>query len=283
MKQITFILALCCIATLAIAQGVDEPGAYAGPRSHVEGCYRTYYKAPEKLDTLTQPEAYTAHRIWRIISLKSEVNKPLFVGNSKDCGYTDLLDIIKYGLMTGKIHAFSSDKFSKVGMHPLSKKEVMNILVRKDTVTETVFDANGEGTTQTRAVNEEIQSASLSGYVICEDWYMDEHWARREKRVICICPVYFNEKQQRDMPLFYLYYNECRDLFSSFRAFDAGGGEYLTYDELFLKKHFESVVVKASNVFGRAFSEYTLGQTVKDEGDASMRRLLNEEADQFDH
>lgn len=281
MKHITCLLIFCCIAAQAEAQGVDEPGSYA--KSHVEGCYRAYYKPPEKLDTLTKPEAYTAHRVWRIISLKSEVNKPLFVGNSKDCGYTDLLDIFKYGLMTGRLHAFASDNFSKAASHMLSRKEVMGLLVRKDTVTESVFDANGDETTRTRAVSEEIQSSNLSGYVICEDWYMDEHWARREKRIICICPVYFNEKQQRDVPLFYLYYNECRDLLSSFRAFDAGGGEYLTYDELFLKKHFESFVVKTSNVFSRRFSDYTLDQSVKDEGDASMRSLLNEEADQFDH
>ncbi len=281
LRQLITIL-FTCSCMYMLPQGVDQPGTY-GAKSHAEQCYRSFYKPPEKLDTLVKPEGMIVHRIWRVIDLKNTTNRILLTNNSKNCDYTDLFEVLKFGLRSGKIKAFTSDRFGNAAQQHLSMKEVNRRLVIRDTVTESVFDADGNGTTNTKIINEDMQSLNLSGYVICEDWYIDKHWSRREKRIICICPVYFNEKLQKEVPLFYLYYNECRDLLSSFRAQKTGTGLDLSYDEIFLRKYFESMVVKTSNVFGRPISEYTLGTGTRDEGDRSVRQLLNEEADLFEH
>jgi hypothetical protein len=101
--------------------------------------------------------------------------------------------------------------------------------------------------------------------------------------MIYISPIYKNEKKQIEYPLFYLYYNECRDLLSSFKVINKRTTESLSYDEFILSHQYPAFVVKTNNVFNRTINEYKKGVDVEDENNRSLKRLHNSESDLFEH
>ncbi|MBS1635575.1 MAG: gliding motility protein GldN [Bacteroidetes bacterium] len=281
MKYVTAVIFISlgfCLTAQNIP-GVDKPGSYAKTAAT---CYKTFYNEPEKLDTLTRPEGMISQRIWRIIDLKSPGNQFMNYNQPKTCQF-DLWEILRFGLKTGKINAFRSDNFSSAQANLIPKKEVLSMMRVHDTITETVFDSEGNETKTEKVRDEDISSASLSGYIVCEDWYFDSHWAKADKRIVCIAPIFFDDKQQKEKPLFYLYYNECRNLLSSYQVPLTDPKDSLTYDKLFLKRKFEFYVMKKTNVFNRSVNDYSKGKTIEYESDKTIRELLSKDFDQFEH
>ena len=223
-----------------------------------------------------------SQRIWRIIDLKSPGNQCLHTTNPRYCEF-DLWEIFKFGLKTGKINAFRSDNFGAAKINLIPNKEALNMIRVHDTLTEMVYDSEGNETKTQKIRDEDISSKDLSGYIVCEDWYFDSHWAKADKRIVCIAPIYFDEKQQKEKPLFYLYYNECRNLLGSYKVPYSDPKDSLSYDVLFLKRKFEFYVMKRNNVFDRSLNDYTKGKHVEYESDKAIRELLNKDFDQFDH
>lgn len=243
--------------------------------------YKAFYKSPVKLDTLIEPQSLVTKRVWRFIDFKEIETKKLFAPN-KSCEFLDLFEILKFGIVTGKINVFFSDKFDKNALkNKIDIKNCLSLLTFKDTITETIFDADGNSTISKKLIEREINSTDLAGYMFCEDWFFDTHWSQLDKRMIFICPIIKNEKKQTEHPLFYLYYNECRELLSSFKAVNLRTLEPFTYDEFILSHLYPSFVVKTSNVFNRTISEFKKGADVEGEQNSSLRTLHNSESDLF--
>jgi gliding motility associated protien GldN len=155
------------------------------------------------------------------------------------------------------------------------------IILPPDSISESTFDADGNETVVKKLKQGEITSGDLQGYILKEDWYFDKHSGKSDRRIIGICPVYYDEKAGRSRPLFWIYYNECRQLFSSFEAKNAYTDERISFDELFMGKHFYSVIYKNSNVFGRDITTFKLGQDVQADSREINTGLGNKDYDSF--
>lgn len=275
-------LLICCLCScMLFSQGVNEPGKYS-PVSKVESCYKTFYKKPERLDTLSLPKGAVSYRIWRIIDLKDPAVKTLFT-RSRGCENVALFDILKFGVLSGMVNAFDNDVFDGNLKHRMDIQNVKNLLLLTDTVDEKVFDAEGNETSQRVIKTKEMGSENLAGFLICEDWYFDTHWSKLDKRMISISPIAKDQKTLKEKPLFYLYFNECRDLLGSFRAATSTVDEPVSYDEFFLRHKYPSFVVKKNNIFNRSINEYKKGQDAEMEHDETLKKLHSTESDLFDH
>lgn len=284
MVKTYLILLFVVIYELAFSQvpgNIFDPHSYS--KCNATTRYKAFYKSPLKLDTLIKPQSLIAKRVWRFIDFKEIETKRLFTPN-KSCEYLDFFEILKFGIVTGKINAFTTDKFGENALkYKIEIKKCLSLLTFKDTVTETIFDSDGNSKISKNIVEREINSNDLAGYMFCEDWFFDSHWSQLDKRMVFICPILKNEKTQTEHPLFYLYYNECRELFSSFKAINMRTLEPFTYDQFILSHLYPSFVVKTSNVFNRTISEFKKGADVEDEHNNSLRYLHNSESDLFGH
>lgn len=262
--------------------GVLTPGSYTN-NSKLAACYKVFYKAPVRFDTLNRTRSVNTQRVWRIIDFKEQATKALFTAN-KSCEYTDLFEVLKFGILSGQVNAFSSDKFDENALnHKIDIAQFLNLITFKDTVTETEFDSEGNSSVTKKIIDRQLNSSDLAGFLFCEDWFFDNHWSRLDKRMLYICPIFKNEKKQTEYPLFYLYYNECRELLGSFKALNKRSAEPFSYDELILSHQYPAFVVKTTNTFNRTITEYKKGTDIEGEHDKSLKNLHNSESDLFDH
>ena len=280
--QLIIALVIFCGSLYSQSPGnVYNPGTYS--ECNPQSIYKKFYKRPINLDTLVKPQALSGQRVWRIIDLKEIEAQKVFTPNNT-CEYLDLFEVLKFGVLTGKVNAYSSEKFDdNVKKEKIYIKKLQTMLTFKDSLTETIYDSDGNPEVVKKNIDRQLNSKDLVGYLFCEDWYFDKHWAQLDKRLIYFAPIYKDQKLETEYPLFYFSFNECRDLLSSFKAINLRTTDPYSYERLILSHQYPSFVVKASNVFNRKINDYKRGTDVIDEHEGSLKKLHNSESDLFDH
>ena len=120
--------------------GVLTPGSYTNS-SKIAACYKVFYKPPVRFDTLNRVNSVNAQRVWRIIDFKEPATKALF-STTKSCEYTDLFEVFKFGVLSGQVNAFSSDKFDKNALkYKIDSVQFLSLITFKDTVIESGYFA----------------------------------------------------------------------------------------------------------------------------------------------
>lgn len=257
-------------ATGLLAQPGVAPADVFDNGYRADTCYRHFYKAPVKLDTAGKAAGTKLYRIWRVVKIDNLVNKNLFASPEKDCERNDLFEVLKYGIRSGKINAYAKPDMNGPALEWATLQDWITVT---DSVTESYLGNDGKEVTTARGSQHIMHSSELSGYVVCEDWYVDARGIRRERRIVSICPIYDREDEKRpNQPLFYVSYNDCRELFASFRATADEKGADMSFDEVFIKKKFESIVTKTENVYKHAFATYP--NNSQDEGTIAIQKLL---------
>ena len=260
---------------------VYNPGVYS--ECNPSTIYKKFYSRPVNIDTLVKPLAIKGQRVWRIIDLKDIEAQKIFTSNVS-CEFLDLFEVIKFGILTGKISAYNSEKFNdNVKQDKIFIKKLQTILTLKDSVVETVFDSDGNPEQVKKNIDRQLNSKDLVGYLFCEDWFFDKQWSQLDKRLVYLAPIYKNQKTQAEYPLFYLNFSECRDLLSSFKAINTRTTVSYSYDQLILSHQYPAFIIKASNVFNRKINDYKRGTDVIDEQSGSQKKLHSSESDLFDH
>ena len=91
--------------------------------------------------------------------------------------------------------------------------------------------------------------------MIKEDWIFDRQRSVMEVHIIGIAPMIEERGQNGELrgyhPLFWLYYPECRILFSRWAALEEEGVR-LSYEALFAERRFSSTITKVSNMYDRS-------------------------------
>jgi len=85
-----------------------------------------------------------------------------------------------------------------------------------------------------------------------------------EARILGICPVRDSYDERGELrgvePLFWIYFPEARPIFAQAEVFNRNNSaQRLSYDDVFLKRLFASIIYKEDNVYDRQISEYATG------------------------
>lgn len=242
--------------------------------------YKIYYKPPAKFDSISEATVTLVHRVWRVIDMKEKGNQQLFGTFNPKKHYCNLFDILCYGINKYKVFAYKDDEF---GPASKSKKygteELFKTLVKKDSVEERYIDeVTGDDMVHKVLRQDTVKAAQIVQYWVKEDWYYNKHNAALEKQVISVCPVVIDEKKNKYRPLFWVYYPECRELLSSFEAFyPVSTGERFTFDELIIKRSFNSYLIKETNVFDRKGSADATGINLLIESERAKEKYIRNE------
>lgn len=108
-----------------------------------------------------------------------------------------------------------------------------------------------------------IGSEEIVQYHLKEDWIFDKERSVMEPRILGIAPVIYDKEGDQIKGykrLFWLYFPECRFVFQNYFTWnDHNDARRMSYDDLFLKRKFNSYILKQSNVYDRSIEQYKAG------------------------
>ena len=109
-----------------------------------------------------------------------------------------------------------------------------------------------------------IVSKDIIQYRIKEDCFFDKERSVMDVRIIAIAPVVYAKDEQGQITgmkeLFWLYFPHCRFILNNYAVFNENNdAQLMSFDDLFWKRRFSSVIYKESNVFDRNIELYKSG------------------------
>ena len=262
MKRIIFFF--CCLGLMTClviktSGQVLEPS----PRDGVYDKTAITQVQPIPYSPLREADVIWTKRIWRVIDLREKLNQPFYYPERPQNNWRNFVTIVMDALKEGSVSAYSAltdDQF----LTPISYKELIERLQPPDTIT--LPDPENPDSMITKIVPREFRSTMVKKLRIKEDWFFDKQRSVMEVRILGICPVRdkiderTGENKGEDR-LFWLYFPECRKLFAQNEIFNLKNGEAgrLSYDDIFMKRLFNSYIIKEENVYDRQINEYLEG------------------------
>jgi gliding motility associated protien GldN len=102
-----------------------------------------------------------------------------------------------------------------------------------------------------------------------EEWYFDKQNSSLNVRIIGLCPIqeYYRDEDVKQesaqrRPLFWVYFPEAREILAGREVFNpANTARNPSFDDIFMKRTFNSYIVKEGNVYNnRDISSYLSGK-----------------------
>ncbi len=126
-------------------------------------------------------------------------------------------------------------------------------------------------------------SQDIVQYRLKEDWFFDKERSVMDVRILGIAPVIYDRDDNGQIiglrELFWLYFPHCRYVLNNYFVYNPDNdAQWMSFDDLFWKRRFSSMIYKESNVFDRTVESYRTGV------DALMEsEKINEEIRTFEH
>ena len=231
----------------------------------VDGAYKrtdVYDRKPTPLPYIREADVMWRKKVWRIIDLREKINQSLYFPTKEVDGRFNLVNLMIQGIKDGKLTAYDAkndDEF-KIPMTFEQVKEAFGATTR----TRKVRNVD-TGELQDKVVAGEIRSEEVKQFMVKEEWYFDKQTSTMNVRVIGICPIQefyrdedTNQEQVQRRQVFWIYFPEARELMAANEVFNAQNtARNLSFDDVFLKRKFNSYIVKEENIYNnREISQY---------------------------
>jgi len=253
---------LVFFGVLALIFGATQQEAKA---QIIDGAYKrndVYNRKPTSLPYIREADVMWRKKVWRIIDLREKMNQPLYFPTKDVDGRYSLLTLMLKGIKDGKLTAYDAKKDDefKVPMTFEQVKEAFGATTR----TQMVKDVD-TGESKAKQVTGEIRPEEVKQFMVKEEWYFDKQTSTMNVRVIGICPIQefyrdedTNQEQVQRRQVFWIYFPEARELMASNEVFNAQNtARNLSFDDVFLKRKFNSYIVKEENIYNnREISQY---------------------------
>lgn len=234
------------------------------------------------LDSIKPNSVAWGEKIWRRVSLEDKENQIVFNKNSK-CEKVTLFEILKFGFLVKNLNVFSSDNFNNVKNTRLDKKEFYKRIAISDTNHVAVFDSDGNEKKEVVVTNGFLFGSDIKSYLIKENWILNSYSGQMEKKIIAIAPMIYDKVGSKMVPLFWIYYPEWRSLLAAFEAKNYMHDAKISFEDVFSKWYFNSVIVKESNIFDRNINSIKKGSDFNLENELIKEKVRKTEEDLFQH
>lgn len=245
-------------------------------------------KKPMPLPSVRESDVFWSKKIWRIIDLREKINLPLYYPTVAMDGRMNLISLLLGGIENGQITPYdaSLDDDFKV---PMSFEQVKASFGAEATTEEKIDFDTGERTMVT--IQGEIRPNDIKQYLIKEEWYFDKQNSTLNVRIIGICPIREfiragdASNQVQRQKLFWVYYPEARPLLSTNLVLNPyNSAQQVSFDDLFIKRAFNSYVVVQENVYNnRDISAYLSGKEAMLESKRIEEEIFNYEQDLWEY
>lgn len=268
--------------------------SFAGKQANaqiVNGAFKrndVFQKKPMPLPSVREADVFWSKKVWRIIDLREKMNQPLYFPTVEQDGRLNLISLLLKGIETGQITPYDAE-FDDDFKIPMSYAQVKESFGAQTTMQEKIDFDTGERTMV--EVQGELRANSIKQYMVKEEWYFDKQTSTLNVRIVGICPIREYEREgdtsgevQREQ-LFWVYYPEARPLLATNLVLNQyNEARQMSFDDLFVKRFFNSYIVQESNVYdNRNISAYLRGKEAMLESKKIENKIFNFEQDLWEY
>ncbi len=276
MKVLSIAIILCLGVQNLIAQqqGVFQPGQYRDGVFEIENIPK---KRVIPYTHLRQADVFWKKRLWRELDLREKQNHSFYFPIEIQVSRISLLQLLTKYILTGEIYSFKEEEF----LMPYTVDEVRKKLIKVDTVNKEIILEDGStkeervATVDSTSIYRNFRKVRLK-----EDWFFDKQKSTLETRIIGMGIYTYNEEKDAPIEQFWVYYDACRPYLAKHEVFNTKNDtEGRSFDEVFIKRMFSSVIIKESNDYDRNIAEYKKGIDALLEAERIKLEVFNNEHD----
>ena len=278
----TFLKCLIIIAFVMIAASAYSQVLDTGPRDGIYDKTAILQMNPIPYVPLREADVIWSRRIWREINMKEKMNQPFYFPETPQGTWKSFMQIVLDNMKEGTITAYEDDKF----ILPRNYNEIMKQSER--TIKKTLL-REGTDVEYDTTYTESFQASAVTKLKLKEQWVFDRQRSVLEVRILGICPIKESFDDQGvyrgDIDMFWIYFPECRNILAKTEQFNLKNGDAgrLSYDDVFMKRMFNSFIYKEENVYDRKISDYATGVDALLEADRAKASLHEFEMDLWEY
>lgn len=295
---------ITAVMGLLSLQGFSQtsPPQRQTPRDGAWDRMRHEEKRPIQYAPIREADVLWYKRVWQEIDVREKMNQPIYFPPSPSGEMRNLMQVILDGIAAGEItpYRIDTDDFTipyepdqnmarAYRDRPQESRDsiIYYTLMRELEPTEprTMQRPTPPYEEFDTVITIPFNTADVYYYRIKEDWFFDAKRSVLEVRILGICPVMKNidpitGEVRGTTPLFWVYFPEARDVFVNAPVYNRrNDAQRLSYDDLFIRRFFNSTIYRASNVNDLRISEY-----ITDEMEALREaQRIKEEIRNFEH
>ncbi len=261
-------------------------------------------KIVQKYAPLRQADVMWSRKIWREIDLRQKINHPFYYPeNTGEAGaaITDdrmsLIDVIYSAIQEGTITAYGNAVYDDEFRSPMTAKEIKSIGGAVEEIREvTDMELVRQGVDidlakKTVAVKIPFNRNTVKKWRLKEEWFFDKQRSVMDVRIIGLAPLQENRDEITNKltgfysPLFWVHFPAAREVLINAEVFNLvkNDAERRTYDDIFWKRMFGSVIIKHSNVMDREVNEYMVGLDALLEAESIKAEIFELEHDLWEY
>ena len=277
-----------------------------------------YYKMNNKYDAsqhltrgivpyapLRQADVMWSRKIWREIDLKQKINHPFYYpqeGEAETIDRDNLFTLLyNAATLNGEvsIRAFAKPEKDDEFKFEMTPTDLIQLIEGVEQIKYLVdswgdadsLDVNGnkirlEGSFRTGAINQ----SDIKKWRLKEQWFFDKQRSVMDVRIIGLCPIADDRNEDgeltgKDNMLCWFYFPEVRNVLRNALAFNLvkNEAENRTFEDVFMKRMFNSTIVKEANVYDREINQYMIGLDALLEAERIKAEIFNIEHDLWEY
>lgn len=261
MKKIFVILGFIGLGLL-FAPETFAQNFFGDETSVVDGLYNekeTGVRAPMPMPQVREADVMWKKTIWREIDFRQKMNQGFYYPMTAHKNLRNLYTILKEALMdpTSGVVAYKDETVTGELIDPISWEEIKSQITSLQQIQKTDDYGN---VVEMQNVESEMSSAEVQRCQIKEEWYFDKQRSELLVRIIAICPIRVVEKDGVLVPqrLFWIPYdNNLRKVLIDAPFYNrSNSAARLSYDDIFMRRIFDSYIIKEDNIYDRNIQEY---------------------------
>ncbi len=232
-------------------------------------------RVPMPLPSVRKADIMWSKRIWREIDFRQKMNNVFYFPTTPHQNWKSFITVIMDALKQGKITAYDLSATDEL-LVPITYNEI--IARQTDTIHKILRRSKPPYNEYDTTIITSFDPTQVMRLRLKEDWYFDSKRSQMLVRIESFCPVMIKDHngQQVSVPLFWVSYADARKVLARALAFNPNNSAMrLSFDDIFIKRLFDSYIYKEQNMFDRRINDYATGVDAIRESQRIKREMFD--------